>query len=70
MNCSQPKLLDILYPCRYPAHPKRTEVTRTINQLGAENSGQDEPMFDEESLILGTSARTSPAFDCSSRGAT
>jgi hypothetical protein len=32
MNAQQPSLLDILHPRCFPQHPKRSQVTRTIQQ--------------------------------------
>ncbi|MRR51941.1 MAG: hypothetical protein EG825_13680 [Rhodocyclaceae bacterium] len=32
MNVQQPSLLDILHPRCFPHHPKRSQVTRTIQQ--------------------------------------
>ena len=69
MTTKNPSLIEILYPHRFPSHPKREEATRTILQPEIDRFEQAESLAAAAYRIDGAMAQTRAAPSCGVGGA-
>ena len=69
MDTRRPALREVLYPRRFNAHPRRSEVTRTINRFDTDEFKRAEDGLDGGRSADGSSGQAAACRSCLARGA-